>query len=164
MHGKKIKEYMKEYVDENNLTSNIFLNFDAEVIPFDKKCKIKNKKNGEFCDILFDYVIYTGSNTTRNIPEILFKSTKYSEKIIYPDMLTKKVLEKLNDKRVIIYGGSKSAMDMAYTLKKNTSADILLISRGFSSFRRSSKKTSIPIKDLLHSGINSILKTLKLVK
>lgn len=163
MSGKEIQKYIQEYIDQNDLNSRVYLNYDAEIIKVNEKYKIKNKNNSSSCKILFDYVIYTGENTMRYIPD-LFQNQEYSHKILYPDMLDKSLLKKLNNKKIVINGGSKSAMDMAYSLKKHTSADVTLISRGFSSFLRSSEINSLQLPDLIHASFISILNKLKITK
>lgn len=160
MSGEKIQNYIQEYIDENNLNKFIFLNFEVKVIQGEKKHRIKNKNNGNICDILFDYVIFTGTNS-RNVPD-LFKSPEIQNKILYPDILTKSLLNKLNNKKVVIYGGSKSAMDVAYSLKKETSANVILVSRGFHSFARSCEKNSILIKDIINAGVVGIFNKYKI--
>lgn len=147
MSAKKILEYIHDYVDENDLNKNIFLNYNADAIKFGSKHKIKNNNNGSFCTILFDYVIYAKSKE-RVIPN-LFKNDEISNKILFPDMLSESLLKKLNNKKIVVYGGSKSAMDMAYSLKKNTSADIVLVSRSFYNFARSCKYNSVKIQDII---------------
>lgn len=147
MSAKKIMKYIQEYVDDNDLNKNIFLNYDAEVTKFESKYKIKNNQNGSFCNILFDYIIYTISEE-RNIPN-LFINDEITNKILFPDMLSETLLKKLNNKKIVVYGGSKSAMDMAYSIKKNTSADIVLVARRFNYFARSCKYNSVKISDII---------------
>ena len=155
MSAKKILEYIQDYVDYNDLNKNIFLNYNAEAIKFGSKHKIKNNNNGIFFNILFDYVIYATSKE-RVIPN-LFKNDEISNKILFPDMLSESLLKKLNNKKIVVYGGSKSAMDMAYSLKKNTSADIVLISRSFNNFARSCKYNTVKIQDIISAIFKCIL-------
>jgi len=150
--GKQIKNYIKDYIDHNKIKTKINCNKNVYQI-----FNIVNKYVLVFTDNKqskkYDYVIFTGTTFNPFIPKI-FLNPKLGPVIIHSSELNKKTIDLIKNKKIIVYGGSKSSCDVVSALSGlNCNSNLLWVARTFSSYTLN-KKFYLMILNLFFKRFN----------
>ena len=151
-----IQHYLQTMVNEKGLSKYIVYNVEIdraqqisaeEYVLFDKQ---NRKING-----VFQYVIYTGTASVPRIPP-LFKNVN---NVLHSSVLSQINIDKLKNKRCIVYGGSKSAAEMALVASRSGASSVIWIARRFCNFVKFKPGTTVDMVDVFKSALNMNMKT-----
>jgi cation diffusion facilitator CzcD-associated flavoprotein CzcO len=117
--GKMVFEYIKKYVNNYNLYEKCNFHFEETVISISKHENWKIKTNIDSYD--FDYcVIATGMYNNPYIPESILKYNPVHSSCFVDASICK-------DKKIVVVGGGKSAIDCAVSASKYSDDVTLLV-------------------------------------
>lgn len=153
--GQDIYQYLNEFVNKNNLSTSIFLQHKITNIDIkNKKCYLKIKNKSKILEPQpFDWVICTGNTTHPRIPNIILEHPDNCPPWIHSGHLTNTFVQNTNNKKIIVVGGSKSAVEAV--LRFHPHNHVIWIARRFSSYHLTKSKTSIDLSKVPRCLVNT---------